>query len=43
LYDRQLAERGRAMELYRDVTSHETDPKRQQEAQKRLAELAGAK
>jgi TolA-binding protein len=41
LYDRRLAERGRAMELYREVTTHETDPKRLQEAQKRLDELGG--
>ena len=43
LYDRQLAERGRAMELYREITTHETDPRRLQEAQKRLTDLAGAK
>lgn len=41
LYDRQLNERGKAMELYREVTAHETDPKRLQEAQRRLAELSG--
>ncbi len=34
LYDRQLIERKRAAELYQDVTTHETDPKRMQEAQK---------
>lgn len=43
LYERQLQERGRALELYRDVTTHETDPKRIQEAQKRLADLGGKK
>ncbi len=43
LYDKSLSERGHAMELYREVTSHETDPKRMQEAQKRLAELSGAR
>lgn len=43
LYDRQLAERARAMELYREITTHETDPKRLQEAQKRLTELSGKK
>lgn len=43
LYDRQLMERGRAMELYREVTTHETDPKRLGEAQKRLSELSGGK
>ena len=36
LYDRQLMERSRAIELYRDVTTHETDPRRMQEAQKRV-------
>jgi TolA-binding protein len=43
LYEKQLQERGRAIELYRDVTTHETDAKRLQEAQKRLAELSGKK
>jgi hypothetical protein len=43
LYDKQLAERGRAIELYREVTAHETDPKRLQEAQKKLTDLTGKK
>lgn len=43
LYDKQLHERGRAVELYREVTTHETDPKRIAEATKRLQELTGAK
>jgi hypothetical protein len=43
LYDKQLNERGRAIELYRDVTLHETDPKRLQEAQKRIQDLSGQK
>jgi tetratricopeptide (TPR) repeat protein len=43
LYDKFLNERGHAVELYRDVVSHETDPKRIQEAQKRLVELSGTK
>jgi hypothetical protein len=43
LYDRQLAERVRATELYREITLHETDPKRLQEAQKRLTELSARK
>jgi len=43
LYDRNVLERGRAIELYKDVTSHETDPKRIEEAQKRLSELSGGK
>lgn len=42
LYDKHLMERGKAAELYRDVTMHETDPKRLQEAQKRLGELSGS-
>jgi TolA-binding protein len=40
LYDKYLQERTRAMELYRDVTTHETEPKHIAEAQKRMAELA---
>jgi len=43
LYDRQLMERTKAMELYREVAAHETDPKRLQEAQKRLAEMAAGR
>jgi TolA-binding protein len=43
IYDKNLAERGRAQELYRDVTTHDTDQKRIQEAQKRLAELTNGK
>jgi len=43
IYDKQLNERRRAQELYRDVTTHDTDQKRIQEAQKRLADLTGAK
>lgn len=41
LYDKQNIDRNRAVELYREITTHETDPKRLQEAQKRLAELGG--
>jgi len=43
LYDKLLNERGHAVELYRDVVTHETDQKRIQEAQKRLVELSGTK
>jgi hypothetical protein len=43
IYDHQLLERKRAIELYRDVSTHDTDPKRLQEAQKRLAELSQSK
>lgn len=39
IHDKALNERGRAIELYKAVTAHETDPKRLQEAQRRLGEL----
>jgi TolA-binding protein len=42
IYDRRLLDRAKAMEIYKDVTTHETDPTRLQEAQKRLSELGGA-
>ena len=41
IYDRNLMDRNRAAELYREVTTHETDAKRVQEATKRLTELSG--
>jgi tetratricopeptide (TPR) repeat protein len=41
LYDRHLNERPRAVELYREITTHETDAKQIAEAQKRIADLAG--
>jgi TolA-binding protein len=40
LYDKALNERGKAIELYKLVTVHETDQKRVQEAQRRLSELS---
>lgn len=40
LYDKALAERGKAIEMYKLVTIHETDSKRVQEAQRRLTELS---
>ena len=43
IYDKQLQNRGKAIELYREVTTHETEPRRIQEAQKRIAELSGTK
>jgi tetratricopeptide (TPR) repeat protein len=43
LYDKYLSERTRAMELYREVTTHEIDPKRTAEAEKRMAEISGKK
>ncbi|MBX7105436.1 MAG: hypothetical protein K1X57_15230 [Gemmataceae bacterium] len=39
LHDKALNERGKAIELYKSVTVHDTDPKRVQEAQRRLNEL----
>ena len=43
IYDRHLQERNRAIELYRDVTTHDTDSRRIQEAQKRLTELSSTR
>jgi TolA-binding protein len=41
IYDKNQIDRNRAAELYRDVTTHDVDPKRVAEAEKRLAELGG--
>lgn len=43
LYDRQLVDRSRARELYNQIITHDTDPKRIAEAQKRLNELGSMK
>jgi TolA-binding protein len=43
IYDKQLADRSRAIEIYKEVTTHETDAKRIAEAHKRLQELSGAR
>ena len=43
LYDQKLNNRTKALELYREVTTHETEPRRIQEAQRRIAELSGTK
>jgi tetratricopeptide (TPR) repeat protein len=43
LYDRQTLDRGRAIDLYKEVITHEVDPKWRQEAQKRLSELKGSR
>jgi tetratricopeptide (TPR) repeat protein len=43
VYDKQLLERNRAIDLYKEVTTHETDAKQIDEARKRLAELSGGK
>lgn len=43
IYDRQLNNRTKALEIYREVMTHEIDQRRQLEAQKRINELTGAK
>lgn len=43
IYDRQLNERSKAIALYRDVIEHDTDPERIKVAERRFAELTGAK
>jgi len=43
IYDRDLQERTKAIDLYREVTTHETDQRRIQEAQRRLTELSGTR
>lgn len=40
LYDYEVKDRSRAIEIYREITTHEADPKRIQEATKRLGELS---
>ncbi len=41
LYDKQLNERGKAIELYQDEIAHDTDSDRIKAAEKRLGELTG--
>ena len=43
IYDKQLTDRARAIELYREITTHETDAKRIDEANKRLKDLSGTR
>ncbi len=43
IYDKQLADRAHAVEIYKEVTTHETDAKRITEATKRLTELSGTR
>ena len=43
IYDKQLSDRVRAVEIYREVTNYETDAKRLAEATKRLADLSGTR
>ncbi len=42
LYEK-LNERARAIEIYREIVTHEVDPKRLEEAQRRLQDLGGSK
>lgn len=43
LYDKQLNERSKAIEMYRAVVDHDTNPEHIRQAEKRLAELNGRK
>lgn len=43
LYDKQLNERAKAIELYREEIAHDTDTERIKQAERRLAELTGQK
>jgi hypothetical protein len=43
LYDKQLNDRNKAIEMYREVVAHDTDADRLKEAEKRLGDLTGSK
>ena len=43
VYDKEVLDRNHAIDLYKEVKTHETDPKQIDEAEKRLAELSGRK
>ena len=43
LYERYQSERGHALEIYREIISHEVDPKRVEEAQRKVTELSKKK
>lgn len=43
IYDRQLNDRGKAIELYRDVVAHDTETERIKEAERRLADLTSTR
>ncbi|MFO0847485.1 MAG: hypothetical protein U0871_02835 [Gemmataceae bacterium] len=43
LYDRTLNERAKAIDMYREVIQHDTDPARLKEAERRLSELTGGR
>jgi TolA-binding protein len=40
LYDRQINDRGKAAEIYREIMTHETNDARREEAQRRLQEIS---
>jgi TolA-binding protein len=42
LYDRTLQERGKAIQLYREIMTHEVDARRIEEARRRLTDLSAA-
>lgn len=43
IYDKQLGDRSKAIEMYRDVVDHDTDSDRIKEAERRLADLTGGR
>jgi TolA-binding protein len=43
IYEKYQSERSHAIEIYKEITTHEIDPKRVEEAQKKLTELSGKK
>jgi TolA-binding protein len=43
LYERSVGERTHAIDIYKDIVNRETDPKRIEEAQKRIADLGAGK
>ncbi len=43
LYDRQMLDRGKAIELYQEINTHETDARQRDEASKRLQALGSAR
>jgi TolA-binding protein len=43
LYERNVGDRGHAIDIYKEIVGHETDPKRIEEAQKRIAALSTGK
>jgi hypothetical protein len=43
IYDKQINDRGKAIEMYRDVVAHDTDADRVKEAERRLGELTSTR